>query len=100
MNEFHEDLARDVQGELSDEQLAEIDWDRLAYFTREVVLAQPHDIRKLLFERKDLDLRLTPFTADGFTTITLYPEELELVRLHFSRLLPGPYGAQDMKLVQ
>lgn len=78
-----------LQGSLTDEQFALVDLRRVSDWLNLVVKAQPHEKRDRLRKRNKLHVRLSPFDAAGYTGITLFPENSELVRIHWTQLVEG-----------
>jgi hypothetical protein len=102
MNATRGDFAAEVKGSLPDDILAMLDFDRLQPLMHEVLLGQRHTLRTPLLKRGTLTFGMTPFDEGGYTTVYFnepdYPK-VELLRLHYTRLLPGPLGLEDLQEV-
>ena len=92
------ELIAYVRGDLPDEIVDYLDWDRLAAYAKEAVLGQHHETRTPLLEDGIVRFHATPFDEEGFTTVSVAGEHL--VRVHFTRLFPGPLELEDMELAE
>ena len=92
-----------VRGELPDVIFDVVDWDRLHWYVQEALLAQKHEVRKLVMDAGTpgerglrIDIAVKPFDAEGFTLVSVAGQPI--LRLHVTRLLLGsPLRLDEMR---
>lgn len=81
-------MSREITGPLPAEFADRLDWSRLHGFVEAALMNQPPQIRNPLLEiARNEELDLHPFDGDGFLTVSI--RGTRVLRLHWTRLMPG-----------